>query len=97
MNKISGIYEIKGEAPDYIPQKISISVKGLKIKIDNNLYSYYVKHKKNHIVLEMRSFSDDSGDFLGGGDIVINGSRINYIMFFGVEAEERYSFEKVIK
>lgn len=56
--------------------------------------SFVVESNKNDTLVEFGSVSEDIGDFLGGGTILIHGSKIQYKMLSGTEAEEEYIFEK---
>lgn len=94
MSKISGTYKIISIRPDYIPASVAIKVSGNNIIIDKEKYIFDVKYNKNDTLIQFSSISEDSGDFLGGGTILVNGSKIQYKMLFGPEANEEYVFEK---
>lgn len=94
MDKIPGLYERHSDGPDYIQKKVVIKISGKKIIIDGEKYSYDVAYEKNDTLIQVSKVSEDSGDFLGGGTILINGNKIQYKMLFGSEANEEYIFEK---
>ncbi len=94
LDKVSGTYKVISEAPDYIKKSITIQITGKRIIVDGEKLSYEVGYEKKDTVLRLRKVSEDSGDFLGGGDLLVNGSRIQYKMLYGPEANEEYIFEK---
>jgi len=106
MSKISGTYKIISNRPDYIPESVAIKVSEKNIIIEKDIIidkvkfndklkcNFVIEYNKNDTLIQFRSVSDDTGDFLGGGTILFNGSKIQYKMLYGAEAEEEYIFEK---
>jgi hypothetical protein len=94
MSKISGTYKIISNKPDYIPERVAIKFSEKNIIIDKEKYDFDVVYNKNDTLIKFGSVSEDSGDFLGGGTILINGSKVQFKMLFGPEANEEYIFEK---
>jgi hypothetical protein len=94
MSKISGTYKIISNRPDYIPESVAIKVSEKNIIIDKTKYNFVIEYNKNDTLIQFSSISEETGDFLGGGTILFNGSKIQYKMLFGTEAGEEYIFEK---
>ena len=95
MDKVPGTYIRLTKANDeYIPKKAIVKVSGKSIIIDSEKYSYDIIYKKNDTIIRFSAASEESGDFLGGGQIIINGNKVLYKMFFGPEAQEEYIYSK---
>ncbi len=95
MDKVSGTYNRLTKANDeYIPKKAIVKISGKSIIIDYEKYSYDIVYKKNDTIIRFSATSEESGDFLGGGQIIINGNKVLYKMFSGPEAQEEYIYSK---
>ena len=94
MDKVPGTYTLITKGPDYISNKVVVKVSGKKLIVDGEKFRYDVVFEKQDTLIRFSSVSEESGDFLGGGTIIINGPKVTYKMFFGPEANEEYLFQK---
>lgn len=97
LDKVTGSYTIISKGPDYVQKKVNIKLSGKKVIVDGQKYQYDISYKNADTLIEFSAVSEESGDFLGGGTILINGSKIQYKMFYGPEASEEYIYEKRVQ
>jgi hypothetical protein len=84
-NKIS-VYKTMSEE-DFV------NFKSGKVSPDN--YIFYKEKKNSKLILSFRNVSEDTGDFLGGGEIEIINGKANLKILSGAEAEEESYYEKI--
>lgn len=99
VDKANGTYaRIPGEkyesAWSEIPMQVVVKVEGKKIYINKRKYKFETVYIKQDTLLTFGEVSEESGDFLGGGEISINGNKVMYKMIWGADASEEFLFKK---
>jgi major membrane immunogen (membrane-anchored lipoprotein) len=101
LDKVNGTYTLnkkdKAKYPDWnFPNTVKIEVKdGKRIKVGKEeAMKFEKRYEKGDTVLSFGRVSEDSGDFLGGGEIRVNGDKIRYKEVTGSEGEIQVTYVK---
>jgi hypothetical protein len=101
----AGVYVLQktDDDPNHIQNKVVVkSIDTDKIQIssvyvggEKEVYNFTEKKKDNGIVIEFGLISEDSGDFLSGGEIEISNGKCTLILYSGSEANYKSVYVKL--